>query len=85
MTLSLFVQPPYKLIMMISKRKYCSNCGKALSSKNEGDTPRDYCEPCNVYYYDNPLPVASNTVQAPGPCICRWALLNPAKALKLLH
>ena len=50
------------MIRMKNKRKYCSNCGKELSSKNEGDTPRDYCEKCNVYYYDNPLPVASNIV-----------------------
>ena len=47
---------------MTKKRKHCSYCGAPLSIKDEGDTPRDFCKNCNVYYYDNPLPVASNIV-----------------------
>ncbi len=30
--------------------------------RNEGDVPRDYCESCGVFFYDNPIPVASNIV-----------------------
>ncbi len=62
MILSLFVPHLKLLTLMTDKRKYCSQCGEALSIKNEGDTVRDYCSGCDVYYYDNPLPVASNIV-----------------------
>jgi len=47
---------------MTVKRIYCSSCGSKLILRNEGGILRDYCEKCNTYYYDNPLPVASNIV-----------------------
>jgi 8-oxo-dGTP diphosphatase len=33
-----------------------------LGQKREGDVLRDYCHACEVYFYDNPLPVASSIV-----------------------
>jgi len=47
---------------MIKKRKHCSYCGLSLSPHDEGGIQRDYCQNCSVYFYDNPLPVASNIV-----------------------
>lgn len=44
------------------KRTYCSYCGGRLISRNEGEVPRDYCESCGLFFYDNPIPVASNIV-----------------------
>ncbi len=47
---------------MIKHRIHCSHCGLPLSLEDEGGIQRDYCKNCGVYYYDNPLPVASNIV-----------------------
>jgi len=47
---------------MAVKRQYCSKCGKAISSKSEDGALRDYCIDCDIFYYDNPLPVACNIV-----------------------
>lgn len=47
---------------MGNDRKYCSSCGGKLSQKEEGDVRRDYCFDCNLFFYDNPLPVAANIV-----------------------
>jgi 8-oxo-dGTP diphosphatase len=47
---------------MIKKRNHCSHCGLPLTQKDEGGVPRDFCASCEVYYYDNPLPVAANIV-----------------------
>ncbi len=60
--LSLFVPDPHHPTTMTNKRKYCTSCGQKLSSKHEGDALRDYCESCHLFFYDNPLPVASNIV-----------------------
>ncbi|NQU34476.1 MAG: NUDIX hydrolase [Bacteroidetes bacterium] len=47
---------------MIKDRKYCAHCGTKVINRNEGDIVRDYCELCDTYFYDNPLPVASTIV-----------------------
>jgi ADP-ribose pyrophosphatase YjhB (NUDIX family) len=44
---------------MIRKRKYCTYCGEKISRRLDSETERDYCASCNVFFYDNPLPVAS--------------------------
>ncbi|MBN2174851.1 MAG: NUDIX hydrolase [Bacteroidales bacterium] len=44
------------------ERKYCSYCSNPVTSKLEGENLRDYCDQCNTYFYDNPLPVASAIV-----------------------
>jgi len=62
MMLSLFVQVLLINCKMIKKRIHCSYCGGPLNQKVEGDISRDFCKKCNTYYYDNPLPVASNIV-----------------------
>ena len=46
----------------MKRKKYCTYCSGKLSEKKEGDILRDYCSTCDVFYYDNPLPVASNIV-----------------------
>jgi ADP-ribose pyrophosphatase YjhB (NUDIX family) len=33
-----------------------------LESKKEGDVLRDHCPSCNIFFYDNPLPVVSSIV-----------------------
>lgn len=47
---------------MKKKRKYCPYCSDAISQQKEGDVLRDYCTSCKMYFYDNPLPVASTIV-----------------------
>lgn len=44
---------------MVMKRKYCPHCGESISRRPEGEIERDYCGFCRVFFYDNPLPVAS--------------------------
>ena len=45
--------------MKKKKRKYCHYCSARVELKMEGDTLRDYCPACGVYFYENPLPVVS--------------------------
>ena len=47
---------------MIKSRKYCPACGSSLIIKEEDGIPRDHCDKCDTYFYDNPLPVAANIV-----------------------
>jgi ADP-ribose pyrophosphatase YjhB (NUDIX family) len=47
---------------MTKKRLFCPYCSHKISSKKEGDIIRDYCVPCDTFFYDNPLPVVSNIV-----------------------
>ena len=47
---------------MIRKRNHCAFCGSHLTEKEEDGILRDYCESCNKFFYNNPLPVASNIV-----------------------
>lgn len=47
---------------MKKKRKYCPHCSNMITRRNEGDTMRDYCGSCDMFFYDNPLPVASTIV-----------------------
>ena len=47
---------------MNKKRIYCPQCSGRISEKPEGDRPRDYCESCDLFFYDNPLPVASTII-----------------------
>lgn len=44
---------------MKKKRTYCPHCSEVLIKKSEGDIIRDFCVKCNLYFYDNPLPVVS--------------------------
>lgn len=41
------------------RRKYCPYCGVGIINKKEGDVLREYCHSCNIFFYDNPLPVVS--------------------------
>lgn len=41
------------------KRKFCHYCGHPVEQRIENDTLRDYCPCCDVYFYENPLPVVS--------------------------
>lgn len=44
------------------KRKYCPYCSAKISIRSEHDTEREYCSSCDVFFYDNPLPVVSAIV-----------------------
>jgi ADP-ribose pyrophosphatase YjhB (NUDIX family) len=44
---------------MNRKRKYCPYCAAPVTRRLEGEVERDYCLSCGVFFYDNPLPVAS--------------------------
>ena len=48
--------------MKPAKRKFCPYCGRQLKTRVEGEVFRDYCEHCNKFFYDNPLPVVSSIV-----------------------
>jgi ADP-ribose pyrophosphatase YjhB (NUDIX family) len=41
------------------KRKFCPYCGNRIAQQYEEDILRDYCGVCNIFFYDNPLPVVS--------------------------
>jgi len=41
------------------KRKFCPYCGNKIAQQYEEDILRDYCGVCNIFFYDNPLPVVS--------------------------
>lgn len=45
--------------MKKKKRKYCHYCSGKVQEVTEGDAVREYCPACDVYFYENPLPVVS--------------------------
>lgn len=47
---------------MLRKKIHCSHCGGTLTKEMEGDILRDFCPACELFFYENPLPVASNIV-----------------------
>jgi|GEM_PF-27818 len=53
---------PLKAMTKPRQRQYCPFCSHPLQIRAEGDVMRDYCERCNRYFYDNPLPVVSAIV-----------------------
>jgi NADH pyrophosphatase NudC (nudix superfamily) len=48
--------------MKPDKRIYCPYCSLTLQTRPEHDVLRDYCEHCDKFFYDNPLPVVSSIV-----------------------
>jgi ADP-ribose pyrophosphatase YjhB (NUDIX family) len=44
------------------KRRYCHFCGGAISLGTEDGCTRDFCSGCNLFFYENPLPVVSTIV-----------------------
>lgn len=47
---------------MTKKRIYCPYCRTPITNKQEGDILREYCESCETFFYNNPLPVVSTIV-----------------------
>jgi len=47
---------------MKKQKRFCSYCGNSILQKQQDDKMRDYCPHCNVFFYENPLPVASTVV-----------------------
>jgi len=45
--------------MKKKKRLYCVHCGNTITRRDEDGILRDYCINCDVFFYDNPLPVVS--------------------------
>jgi ADP-ribose pyrophosphatase YjhB (NUDIX family) len=48
--------------MKPDKRIFCPYCSQPLKTRPEGEVLRDFCEHCNKFFYDNPLPVVSSIV-----------------------
>ncbi|MDZ7742839.1 MAG: NUDIX domain-containing protein [Bacteroidota bacterium] len=48
--------------MTNEQRQYCPYCGDKIGYKMETETEREFCFSCERFFYDNPLPVASNIV-----------------------
>ena len=48
--------------MKPDKRVFCPYCSQHLKTRPEGEVLRDYCEHCEKFIYDNPLPVVSAIV-----------------------
>lgn len=44
------------------KRPFCTFCGHKTTEKFESHSPRDYCEHCDLFFYDNPIPVVAAIV-----------------------
>lgn len=44
---------------MKKKRRFCPYCGGRITREYEEDVLRDYCGTCDLFFYDNPLPVVS--------------------------
>jgi ADP-ribose pyrophosphatase YjhB (NUDIX family) len=48
--------------MKKKKRTFCPYCGKHITRNSEEGIVRDFCEACNLFFYENPLPVVSAIV-----------------------
>ena len=46
--------------MKQKNRRFCPYCGMKISRRQEDDTWRDFCTTCNLFFYENPLPVVSS-------------------------
>jgi len=49
--------------MKKKKRIFCPYCSEKISMKLENDILREYCHSCNLFFYDNPLPVVSTILE----------------------
>jgi ADP-ribose pyrophosphatase YjhB (NUDIX family) len=49
--------------------------------RQEAGVDREYCEPCNQFFYDNPIPVASNIVLKERELLLVKRKLEPGKGL----
>jgi len=52
----------HEFACMKKQKKFCPYCGGSLLHKLEDEKLRDYCPRCDVFYYENPLPVVSSIV-----------------------
>lgn len=48
--------------MKRGKKHFCHACGGPTSLKTEDGSTRDFCPACNLFFYENPLPVVSTIV-----------------------
>ncbi|MCD4772750.1 MAG: NUDIX domain-containing protein [Bacteroidales bacterium] len=49
--------------MKKKKRRFCPYCSDKIIYKNEDDVLREHCPSCNIFFYDNPLPVVSSVLE----------------------
>ena len=49
--------------MKKKKRNFCPYCSEKISKKMENEIFREYCQSCNIFFYDNPLPVVSTILE----------------------
>ena len=52
----------HKLDCVKKEKQFCPCCGASLTHKLQDEKLRDYCSRCNIFYYENPLPVVSTIV-----------------------
>ncbi len=45
--------------MKRKSKRFCSYCGSKTVTMQEEGVPRDFCNTCGVFFYENPLPVVS--------------------------
>jgi 8-oxo-dGTP diphosphatase len=48
--------------MKKGRRRFCHSCGAPVSHRIEDGIQRDFCPVCNLFFYENPLPVVSTIV-----------------------
>lgn len=48
--------------MRNKKRRFCPYCRNSITQEAENGINRDYCSKCQIFFYDNPLPVVSAIV-----------------------
>jgi ADP-ribose pyrophosphatase YjhB (NUDIX family) len=48
--------------MKKGRRRYCHSCGGSVSPRIEDGIQRDFCPSCDLFFYENPLPVVSAIV-----------------------
>ncbi len=49
--------------MKKKNRIFCPYCSEKISKKLENDILREHCQSCNLFFYDNPLPVVSTILE----------------------
>ena len=67
--------------MKKKKRIFCPYCSGRIINKKEGDILREYCPVCNIFFYDNPLPVVSSILVKDREIVLVKRLNKPYKGM----
>jgi ADP-ribose pyrophosphatase YjhB (NUDIX family) len=66
---------------MKKQRKHCLYCGGEITKKSEDGVLRDFCPCCNLYFYENPLPVVSTILESSRQILLVKRGKRPSKGL----